>query len=142
MQQPTRMQQLQFIFISNDVIYKMKNDDLKKYLKYRDLAQSGRKANLTARLRKAMEDCVPVVQKKSEAPAQPELFQPGAFWKFVHPEKDPVENPTANIDFYSPTDKEKAKPDPFNYLHMFERLPFLNNVEVPLLDKYGRRTTD
>ena len=64
------MQQPQFIFISNDVIKKMKNDDLKKELKSRGLAQSGRKANLTARLRQAMEDRVPVVpQNVAEVPA-------------------------------------------------------------------------
>ena len=60
----------------------------------------------------------------------------------MNPEKDPVEDPTVNTGFYSPTDKEKSKPDLFNYFHVFDHPPFLNNVEVPLLDKYGRQTKD
>ena len=78
----------------------------------------------------------------SESPSQPDLFAADAFWKFLQPGTEPVEDPTVGTDYFSPTDKEDAKPKLFDYPDVFDRPPFINHVDVPVFDRFGRREKD
>ena len=132
-----------FIFICDNVIEKMLVDNLRKELKLRGLSTTGKKAILQERLKKAMQDKVELVPvETSERPSQPDLFAPDAFWTMLQPGVEPVEDPTVGTDYFSPTDKEGAKPKLFDYPDVFDRPPFINIVDVPVFDKFGRREKD
>ena len=121
-QQPEQNDNLPtFILIPDSELKKMRVDVLKKECKKRNLPTSGRKAELLERLQKAMVDQVPIATTgNAEAPQQQGVFSTGAYWQFLKPCEEPVQDPTEHTSFYAPTDSDKVKAKVFNYSVAFD----------------------
>ena len=134
-----------FVMIEEQDLKKLLVDQLKKELKKRNFATSGLKAELQARLRKAMEDRIPVLpEQTSEAPTQTEVFSTGARWEKLtfatQARIDPLENylhePTMSQEL---RDLEHTNVAKFDFVETFDRPPFLGLKEVDKLDRFKRR---
>ena len=135
-----------FIMIEEPELKKLLVDQLKKELKKRGLATSGLKTELQGRLRKAMEDKIPVLQEQTiEAPAQANVFREGARWKKLTAatcqRDDPLDvflhEPTFNVSKLG--DLEHAKVKKFDFVDTFDRPPFVGTREVEKLDCFKRQ---
>lgn len=91
------------IDIPTATIAKMKVKELRDELKIRRKMSNGSKADLVARLIKAIADKAPVVSKKEEAAAADDLkgFPPGARWVPLEPSDELVVEPP-NLSFNNP----------------------------------------
>ena len=92
-----------FVLITEEDMNKMKVDELKAELKKRGLAVRGKKDELKEKLKKAMEDKVPVLATATSEPTRANQgFAEGTFWQFLHPEDEAVPDPTEGTDFFRP----------------------------------------
>lgn len=95
-----------FILIEEDVLIKLKVDDLKDELKKRGIPMSGKKAELQLRLKEAMANKVTIVEEE-RATGAGTGFAPNARWYLLEREEEPVPLPENEISFYVPTDTDK-----------------------------------
>ena len=89
-----------FILITDEQLGKLKLDEMRQECKKRVLCVGGRKVVLQDQLKKAMIDKVPIVNTEASVAPQPGLFQSGAYWEFLTPKSEPVEDPTEGTSFH------------------------------------------
>ena len=132
------------VMIADNAIMKLKVAELQKELHLRALSMRGLKAELQSRLKKAMEDKVPIGSAKtSEAVAQTRAFLPGAHWSLLTPTNDAVPDPTANSGFREPTNSDKIEGiKHHNFAESFDRPVFASDVKEVALDRFKRRKRD
>ena len=141
---PMDVADAQFVLISDADIGKLRVDNLRTVLKMRGIGRSGLKAELVARLEKAMIDKVPLKNDQESEAANVAVFAAGAYWKVLKPEDTEVEDPTHSTQFHAPTvgGEEVQVVKKRNYPHVFDRAPFLVPlVLINLIDIRGDGST-
>ena len=74
------------------------------------LGTGGLKKDLQARLKKAMEDKVPIVSAVTQEAAPATVFGEGVYWKTLVPNEEPVSDPTEGTGFHAPTVGAEEEP--------------------------------
>ena len=97
------------------------------------------KADLLDRLKKAMVDKVLIIDTNASEAPQPGVFQSGAYWEFLTPKSEPVDDPTQGTTFHAPTDANNLKKKCYDYDVNFDCQPFVKLVDVPKFDRFKRR---
>ena len=134
----------EIVMIADGAIMKLKVAELQKELHLRCLSTRGLKAELQSRLKKAMEDKIPIGEAKSSEPvAQTAAFLPDAYWSLLTPTNDAVPDPTANSGFREPTNTEEIEGvKHHNFTELFDTPVFTSDVQEVVFDRYKRRKRD
>jgi Transposase IS4/SAP domain len=129
-----------FITIKDDAIDSMKVADMKAALIERGLVQSGNKATLKERLKKAIKEKVRIVEVV-KVPDVLKGFSEGAHWRELVPDERVVEEPINTFKARAPTIPEEDHafvPVKHNYLETFERPEFTGEKKVAVHFRNGQ----
>ena len=133
-----------FVLIENEVLQKMKVDELKSELDKRGLSKTGLKKDLLERMYKAMDEGTPCIDKETVAPA-PTGFHRNARWKLLDSDVLPTRHDPPNESFgdaYAPSDRNglRSGSRKFDYTEEWERGVYTKESMQPSLDRNGKVT--
>ena len=133
-----------FVLIADSEMKKLKVDELRRELKNRGIGTGGLKKDLQARLKKAMEDRVPIVSALTKEAASATVFGEGVYWKTLVPNEEAVSDPSEGTDFHAPTVGAEEVPvvKKRNFSATFDRQPFIAHRNVDIVDRFKRRKLD
>ena len=130
-----------FVLITDNAMKKLKVDELRRELKDRGLGVGGLKKDLQDRLKKAMQDKVPIETAVTREAAPSVVFGEGVYWKKLVPMEEPIFDPTESTEYHAPTEgaDEVSVVKKRNFSETFDRQPFIAYHNVDILDRYKRR---
>ena len=135
-EEPTEVNGDIFVLIPEEILMKLKVDELREELSKRGVSKTGKKAELQEKLRIALRNRTPLLSVE-RASAAPNGFEEGARWRLLDPEIDELPDPVNEVaTAYAPSDRtvmDNKGAKKFNYNEVWDRSPFISTTEQPQL---------